>query len=73
MAKYKPGDRVKKQIKRVPVPETPEGQAYRGYLSVTNEWIMGEVLACGRRGHITVRWDGDSKLEALDSARVRPV
>ena len=72
MAKYKPGDRVKKEVaisqhsihgRAAPV-ETGK---------VRKQWTEGEVLAAGRRGHITVRWDGDSKLEALDSARVRPV
>ena len=72
MAKYKPGDRVKKEVaisqhsihgRAAPV-ETGK---------VRKQWTEGEVLAAGRRGHITVRWDGETKLHALHQDMVRAV
>lgn len=73
MSKFKPGDRVKKQIK-VLTGVNPIGRTIDEMGDyVDTKWLHGEVLACDVRGHLTIRWDGDSKLEASHEDRVEAV
>ena len=61
----KPGDRVKKELKRV------TGMFVTGTIDINGtEWITGEVAAVGRAGWITIKWD-DGSLESRHRNTVR--
>ena len=35
--------------------------------------VVGEVLATGERGYVTVRWQGQKKMEALPKAWLKRI